>query len=108
MTAQTVDLASNEVATAGDIASVALSKATPFLPGREVTAHFLTEGASGTAPAYVIDGSEDDTVWVADIAASAEVGHSSAKVKCYPFMRLSITTAAGTPGTISCWLEATP
>ena len=101
----TIDLASNVVGTVADIASVNVGKVTPFLPGRIVTAHFQTEGASGTAPAYVIDGSEDDSVWVADIAASAEVGHSSAPVKCYPYMRLSITTAAGTPGVISAWLE---
>jgi len=102
--AKTVDLCSGEAATAQDFASVLVGNTTPFLPGRDVVAHFESSG-SGTAPAYAIDGSDDDSTWVADIAASIVVGHSSVSCKVYKYMRASITTAAGTPGVLSCWLE---
>jgi len=102
--AKTVDLCSGVAATAGDQTAVLVGNTTPFLPGRDVVAHFESSG-SGTAPAYAIDGSDDNSTWVADIATTAEVGHSSVSVKCYKYMRASITTAAGTPGVLSVWLE---
>jgi hypothetical protein len=99
-----IDLANNVAATAGDKSSVNVGKVTPFLPGRKVQAHIQTEGASGTAPVYAIDGSEDDTTFV-ELGTSIVVGHSVIEVPAYPYMRLSVTTAAGTAGTISAWLE---
>lgn len=105
--ARRVDLLSGAAATAGDKASVDVGGTTPFVPGRDAIVHFDAEGATGTAPLYVIDGSDDDTVWVSDLATTVAVGHSSASVKCYRYMRASVTTAAGTAaGTLSVWLEA--
>ena len=100
-----IDLANNVAATAGDQASVNVGKVTPFLPNRMVQAHFQTEGAAGGSPEYAIDGSMDDTTWVADIGTTTALGHSVVEVPAYPYMRLSITTAASTAGTISAWLE---
>lgn len=102
--AKTVDLCSGVAATAGDQTSVNVGNTTPFLPGRDVVAHFHSSG-SGTDPAYAIDGSDDDTTWVADIATTVEVGHSSVSCKVYKYMRATVTTAAGTAGVISVWLE---
>lgn len=105
--AKTVDLCSGVAASAGDQTAVLVGNETPFLPGRDVVAHFDAEGASGGSPVYAIDGSDDNSTWVADIATTTEVGHSSVSVKCYKYMRASITTAATTAGTLSVWLEAT-
>lgn len=102
--AKVVDLVSGAAATAQDFTAVNVGNTTPFLPGRDVVAHFHSTG-SGTAPAYAIDGSDDNSTWVADIATTAAVGHSSKSVKCYKYMRASVTTAAGTAGIISVWLE---
>lgn len=104
--AKTIDLCSGVAATAGDQTAVLVGNTTPFLPGRDVVAHFDAEGATGTAPVYVIDGSDDNSTWVTDLCTTSEVGHSSVSVKCYKYMRASITTAAGTAaGTLSVWLE---
>lgn len=100
----TIDLANNVAASAGDKSSVNVGKVTPFLPNREVVAHIQTEGASGGSPVYAIDGSEDDTTWT-ELGTFTTLGHSSIAVRSYPYMRLSVTTAATTPGTISAWLE---
>lgn len=100
-----IDLANNVAATAGDKTGVNVGKVTPFLPGRLVQAHFQTEGASGTAPVYAIDGSEDGSTGWTELGTTDKVGHSVIEVKAYPYMRLSVTTAAGTAGLISAWLE---
>ena len=105
--ARRVDLLSGVAATAGDQTSVDVGGTTPFVPGRDAVCHFDAEGATGTAPLYTIDGSDDDSVWTDAIASTVEVGHSSVSVKCYRYMRVGITTAAGTAaGTLSVWLEA--
>lgn len=101
---KTVDLCSGVAATAGDKTAVLVGNTTPFLPGRDVVAHFQSSG-SGTAPAYAIDGSDDNSTWVADIATTVAVGHSSVSCKVYKYMRASVTTAAGTAGVLSVWLE---
>jgi len=104
--AKVVDLVSGAAATAQDFTAVLVGNTTPFLPGRDVVAHFYSTG-SGSAPAYAIDGSSDNSTWVADIATSVAVGQSSKSCKVYKYMRASITTAAGTAGILSVWLEAT-
>jgi len=94
-------------ATAGDKTAVDLGSKTPFLPGRTVNAVFHAHGQTGTAPAWAIDGSSDNSTWVADIATSVVAAGVEAKpVVCYRYMRASVTTAAGTlAGTLSITLE---
>jgi len=103
-----VSLAVGEAATAGDITAVEVGKVTPFMPGRTVRAIFSAHGQTGTAPAWAIDGSEDNSTWVADIATSVvAAGVEAVDVICYRYMRASVTTAAGTlAGTLSVHLEA--
>jgi len=103
-----VDLAVGVAASAGDKTAVNVGNKTPFLPGRDAVAHFYAEGQAGTAPAWAIDGSDDNSTWTADIATSVVAnGHDSVSVKVYKYMRASVTTAAGsTAGTLSVWLEA--
>jgi len=106
MSAKTVTLlADGTVATAGDMAVVTMSKKTPFLPGRKARALFQGTG-SGTAPVYQIDGSHDNSTWVADVCDS-NVVLPVAAVECtvYEYMRVTVTTAAGTPGTLGVHLE---
>lgn len=104
--AKVANLASGEAATAGDITSVLVGNETPFLPGRDVVAHIDLDGAVGTDAVIAIDGSDDDTTWVADLATYTGLGHASVSVKCYKYMRASVTTAAGTTaGLVSVWLE---
>ena len=103
--ARRVDLLSGVAATTGDQTSVDVGGTTPYVPGRDAIAHFQSSG-SGTAPLYTIDGSDDNSTWTDAIASTVEVGHSSVSVKCYRYMRVGITTAAGTAGVLSVWLEA--
>ena len=102
-------LAAGTAATAGDKTSVNVGNATPFLPGRTVRAIFDARGQTGTAPEYQLDGSDDDTTWVEDICASAVVvgeGITAVDVPCYRYMRVTVTTAAGTTaGTLGVHLE---
>ena len=102
-----VNLLIGAAATAGDKSSVLVGNQTPFLPGRTVRAVFHAHGQTGTAPAWAIDGSDDDSVWVADIAVSVvAAGEEAVDVKTYKYMRASVTTAAGTlAGTLSVILE---
>lgn len=99
-------LATGTAASAGDKASVNVGGKTPFLPGRKARAIFNGTG-SGSAPVYQIDGSADDSVWVADVCDSDVVlgGQNAVEVTCYQYMRVTVTTAAGTAGTLGVHLE---
>jgi hypothetical protein len=104
-----LNLAIGEAATpAQDFTAINPAGKTPWLPYRKVLAHFLAIGQTGTAPAWAVDGSDDGTTWVADIATSVVVdGHEVVECDAYKYMRGSVTTAAGTlAGVISIWLEA--
>jgi len=105
--AKTVTLLANAAATAGDKTAVNVGGLTPFLPGRKARAIFDATGQTGTAPAWAIDGSDDNDTWVADIATSVvAAGSAAVEVVCYKYMRVSVTTAAGsTAGTLSVHLE---
>jgi hypothetical protein len=99
-------LAQGTAATAGDKTAVE-SGVTPFLPGRKVRAKIFASGQTGTAPAWAIDGSDDNSTWTADLMTSAVVDEiDQAEITCYKYMRASVTTAAGTTaGTLHVWLE---
>ena len=101
-------LAPGTAATAGDVAAVTIGMKTPFLPGRIARAVFDARGQTGTAPAWAIDGSVDNSTWVADIATSVVAAGSEEKdVVLYKYMRASVTTAAGTlAGTLGIHLES--
>ncbi len=103
-------LAGATAASAGDKASVNVGTKTPFLPGRSVRAIFDARGQTGTAPVYQIDGSSDNSSWTADVADSDVVlgeAITSVMVTCYEYMRVTVTTAAGTlAGTLGVHLEA--
>lgn len=103
----TKTLLSAAAATAGDKTAVAVANKTPFLAGREALIRFNAQGQTGTAPAWAVDGSVDNSTWVADIATSVVAAGMEVKtVKCYPWMRASVTTAAGTTaGTLTVTLE---
>lgn len=103
----TVTLLSNAAATAGDKTAVAVGGKTPFLPGRKARVIFNAVGQTGTAPAWAVDGSDDNSTWTADIATSAiAAGEEAKEVTCYKYMRASVTTAAGTDaGTLTVRLE---
>ena len=108
MTTKVILLAAGTAATAGDKASVEVGMKTPFLPGRVCRGIIDARNQTGTAPAWAIDGSNDDTTWVADIATSVVAdGLDAVDVPCYKFMRVSVTTAAGTvAGTLGVHLES--
>ncbi len=106
-------LAAGTAATAGDKTAVNVGgtiKKTPFLPGRKVRAIFDPRGQTGTPPVYQIDGSVDNSTWVADVCDSNVVlgeGITSVMVTCYEYMRATVTTAAGSAaGTLGIHLEA--
>lgn len=104
--AKVVNLVTGVAASAGDKTSVLVGNETPFLPGRDVVAHIDLDGATGTDAVIAIDGSDDDATFVADLATYTGLGHASVSVKCYKYMRASVTTAAGTTaGLLSVWLE---
>lgn len=105
MSAKTVTLVAGEAATAQDFDAVELGK-TPFLPGRKARAIFDSTG-SGSAPAYQIDGSADNSTWIADVCDADVVlpGHTEVECTVYKYMRATITTAAGTAGVLSVYLE---
>jgi len=107
MTDISVKLAHLEAASAQDFTAVDLGKKTPYLPGRMVTAHFIATGNTGTAPAYAIDGSDDNVAWTADIAVSVvQEGHDVVDCPAYRYMRGTVTTASGTAdGVLSIFLE---
>lgn len=104
---KTVTLLQNAAATAGDKTAVDVGGVTPFLPGRKARVIFEASGQTGTAPAWAVDGSDDNSTWTADIATSAVAAGVEAKeVVCYRYMRASVTTAAGTAaGTLTVRLE---
>lgn len=103
---QAIMLATAVAATAGDKSSVAIPNKTPFLHNRQAAVRLSAHGQSGTAPAWAIDGSFDDTTFV-ELATSAVAGGEDIKeVTVYPYMRVSVTTAAGsTAGTLTASLE---
>lgn len=104
--AKVVNLANGVAATAGDKTSVLVGNTTPFLPGRDVVAHIDLDGATGTDAVIAIDGSDDDSTWVADVATYTGLGHATVSCKVYKYMRASVTTAAGTAaGLLSVFLE---
>lgn len=95
-------------ATAGDKTVVAVANVTPFLTGREALVRFTAHGQTGTAPAWAVDGSLDNSTWTSDIVTSVVAAGAETK-RCivYPYMRPSVTTAAGTlAGTLTITLEA--
>lgn len=96
-------LETNIAASAGDKTSRAAGN-TPFLPERNVTAHIVTDTSTGGTPVYAIDGSDDNVVFT-EIFNITAVGHHVQDIQCKKWMRLSVTTAASTAGTISAWLE---
>jgi len=107
MSSKTVEILAQAAASAGDKTAVAVGGKTPFLPGRKARAVFTASGNTGTAPAYAIDGSDDNSTWTADIATSAvQDGVDEVEVVCYKYMRASVTTESGTAaGTLSVYLE---
>jgi hypothetical protein len=106
MSAKTVTLlVDGTAATAGDKAVVTMSKKTPFLPGRKARAVFQGTG-SGSAPVYQIDGSPDNSTWTADVCDSDVVlPNTAVECKVYEYMRVTVTTAAGTAGVLGVHLE---
>lgn len=107
MGASAVNLLKGAAATAGDKTVVDIGKVTPFLPGRTVRAIFNAQGQAGGGQSFAIDGSEDNSTWVADVAVSTVAnGEEAVDCKCYRYMRPSVTAAAATPGTLSINLEA--
>lgn len=103
----TVELLAQAAASAGDKTAVNVGGKTPFLPGRKARVIFHAVGNTGTAPAYAVDGSDDNSTWTADIATSAvQDGTDAMEVTCYKYMRASVTTESGTAaGTLSVRLE---
>lgn len=103
----TVELMAAAAASAGDKTAVNVGGKTPFLPGRKARVIFEAFGQTGTAPAWAVDGSDDNSTWTADIATSVVAdGIDAMEVTCYKYMRASVTTAAGTAaGTLSVRLE---
>ena len=107
MANKSVNLCNGVAATAGDQSSVDIGGKTPFLPNRPVRFVFQAEGQAGTAPAWAVDGSDDNSTWVADVA-TATVANGTEVVEgvAYRYMRASVTTAAGTTaGTLSVTVE---
>lgn len=102
-------LAAGTAATAGDKTAVDVGGKTPFLPGRKARAIFNAVGQTGTAPVYQIDGSDDNSTFTADVCDSNVVlgaGVTAVECKCYRYMRVTVTTAAGTAaGTLGVHLE---
>lgn len=105
--AQVIMLLTAAAATAGDKTAVEVPNVTPFLTNRKALVRFAAHGQAGTAPAWAVDGSLDGTTYVADIATSVvAAGEQVKEVTVYPYMRASVTTAAGTTaGTLSVSLE---
>lgn len=103
----TVTLLNNAAASAGDKTAVNVGGKTPFLPGRKARVVFDARNQTGTAPAWAVDGSDDNSSWTADIATSTVAdGEEAKEVVCYKYMRASVTTAAGTvEGTLTVRLE---
>ncbi len=103
-------LAAGVAASAGDKATVTVGMKTPFLPGRKVRAIFDPRGQTGSAPVYQIDGSVDNSTWVSDVCDSNVTkgeGITSVMVVVYKYMRVTVTTAAGSAdGTLGVHLEA--
>lgn len=94
-----VQLFTSAAGTAGDKDSVEIGGDSPFEVGKPITILLFSTG-SGTAPVYAIDGSDDDSTFE-ELGTSEVVGLSVITVPCRKFMRLSVTTAAGTAGTVS-------
>lgn len=103
-------LAAGIAASAGDKAVITVGMKTPFLPGRMVRAIFDPRGQTGSDPVYQIDGSMDNSTWTADVAESNVTkgeGLTSVMVEVYKYMRVTVTTAAGSSeGTLGVHLEA--
>lgn len=98
-------LADNVTGDAGAEDSVESNK-TPFLPGRTVETIVATDGATGTAPDYSIEGSDNDSDWTV-LQTIDSLGTTFGSVKCYKYMRFQVNTAAGTAdGTVSCALRS--
>ncbi len=100
---KSVSLLDNAAATAGDKTAVNVGGKTPFLPNRKCRIIFDARGQTGTAPAWAVDGSDDNVAWTADIAVSVVAeGSEAVEAPAYKYMRSSVTTAAGTAaGTLS-------
>lgn len=107
MSSKTVTLLDNAAATAGDKTAVNVGGNTPFLPNRKCRVVFDARGQTGTAPAYAVDGSDDNSTWTADIATSTVAeGSEAVEAVAYNYMRASVTTAAGTTaGTLTVRIE---
>ena len=107
MTATVTLLAAGTAATAGDKTAVNVGGKTPFLPGRKCRVVFNAVGQTGTAPAYAVDGSDDNSTWTADIAVCIlGAGQTVVEAPAYKYMRPSVTTAAGTvAGTLGIHIE---
>jgi hypothetical protein len=98
-------LAAGTAATAGDKGVVTMAGKTPFLPGRKARAIFTGTG-TGTAPVYQIDGSADNSTWISDVCdADVIVANTAVECKVYNYMRVTVTTAAGTAGVLGVHLE---
>lgn len=104
--AQAIMLLTAGAATAGDKTEVEIPNKTPFLHNREAAVRFSAHGQAGSAPAWAVDGSLDDDTYV-ELATSVVAGGEEIKqVTVYPYMRASVTTAAGdTAGTLTVSLE---
>ncbi len=72
---------------------------TPFIPGRKVVAVINSGSAAGTAPSYIIEGSNTaaDSGY-STLLESVLFGTAVANVKACKWMRFRVATAAGTPG----------
>lgn len=82
--------------------------ATPWMPGRVVTAVITSGTATGTAPSYIIEGSDTaaDSGYTT-LLESTGFGPKLANVVLKRWMRFRIATAGGTAGAgLSAWLVA--
>jgi hypothetical protein len=105
--AQNIMLLTAAAASAGDKAVTTVTNVTPFLHNREALVRFSAHAQAGTAPAWAVDGSLDNSTWTADIATSVVAGGEDLKtIIVWPYMRATVTTAAGsTDGFLTVSLE---
>ena len=99
-------LANLVAATVANQTAVASNK-TPFLPGRIVGAAIHVDAATGTDAVIVIQSSPDDSTYTTVLTHTGIGGMTTGNVKCDKYMRVGVTTAAGTvAGNYSAFLQS--
>ena len=102
----TVLVLANQVAGTVGSQTAVECKTTPFLPGRNNIVATIDTTGSGTAPDYAIEGSDTSaTTGFTTLLQSTALGVKKGNVKMCRWMRLTVTTAAGTAGLVSASLE---